>query len=118
MRPQPVISEFMTAQRLLSRITYKPSWTLTIECSPDGPILVGSWQVEADSTGSISLIPGDTLAISGKVMVPFSVLTNEHAFFEWVRVAVRGWERHESDEWFKLDGIPMHNPHAPLSSSD
>lgn len=51
----------------------------------------------------------EVIPITGRFMIPnhLSPLT----FKLWLRATVGDLEGHETDEWFKFDGVPMHNPH-------
>lgn len=51
----------------------------------------------------------EVIPIIGKFMIPNYL--SPFTFKAWLRSIVGSLEAHEIDEWFKFDGVPMHNPH-------
>jgi hypothetical protein len=121
--------------RLLERVTYKPNvrfeateqygrvtvkvtiWTLdSHKTYPEA----AKWttlamfgvasSVDTDRGGTYRLEPmiGDQLHV-----VPEMALDDEDVFWIWLRRSVIGQlEDHEADEWFKIDGKCVDNPHT------
>lgn len=44
-------------------------------------------------------------------MVPLIALRSEDAFLRWLHSVIGNLEDHEIDEWFKVDGVPVNDPH-------
>ena len=67
------------------------------------------WQVTTDA------MLGDLVDIVlTKVVPPSMVYASRDAFFEYVRSMLTDFELHERDEWLRVDGALLHDPHAPL----
>lgn len=118
----------------LRRFTYKPNFDL--RCIPGdqqiGPALIQLTMYVPDSTKPNH--PGihlhdyanvterlikryykhdiDLIPVQGNIAVPWNLPKDERLFFDWLRRQITDLEMHELDEWFKVDGQLIHDPHA------
>jgi hypothetical protein len=130
---------FEQVEALLKRFTYKPNWriearydemteqitvrmTMYVLDSRGGPYppLYG---VEAVAMHGLGILKEDTeqasagyilspRAVGNRAVIPDMILEEgEHFFWVWLRTVINSLERHESDEWFQVDGEPMFDPH-------
>lgn len=91
---------------LLTHCTYRPGWTLRIEGPP--------WLLRIDGHALDSLNPGETVRLPH--MFPIPSILSVNRFYLWVAERLTDCERHESREWFKVDGMRYLDPHAPPDS--
>lgn len=120
---------FCWAAGLLSRFTYKPGWHFELSRRPElGQIMLQIAFSAPDSRitdvygryGRLdpcracgSPHPMREIPISGQFPLdPFAALSrNENLFFDWLHQMVRDVEKHELDEWFRVDGELRFDPH-------
>lgn len=87
------------ARRLVKKISYKPEWTF--EVNKNGAIMASSFVLDVDDRTS----QAETFII---------VETSDDDAKEIIsklRSAILFIEHHEMDEWFRIDGIPVVDPH-------
>lgn len=95
---------------VLSRITYKPGWTLKVE--PD-------LFTEVEGILTIEFVtedtyhPGRMSRIMMRETIPYYILTprDEKKFTRYILDTLIKAEKHEAREWFKVDGVIFDNPH-------
>jgi hypothetical protein len=102
-RGEGTIDEFVT---LVSRITYKPGWKITARpYYPSGMLDLSLETRLPDSTHGTQR----NCSLSRLVM-PETLHDEKHPL--WIVAAhVREFEMHEMDEWLKLDGARVNDPH-------
>lgn len=94
-------------RRFLSRITYKPGYRLNLEI--DGItflirlVLVTAPLRDVQGGADITLRYSQTYDPN--------LFLDEYMARRIVGEFLLGWEIHERDEWFKLDGKQVRNPH-------
>lgn len=97
---------FWEMERLLERITYKPGVRLSI------------WRSVHDERLTLGIIaavpsvddPSRTIEIQSTVSLPAWQL-GEAGILRKVRRLVKELENHEVDEWLRVDGVPVRDPH-------
>jgi hypothetical protein len=94
-------------QRQLNRISYKPGFGFRLYEHRHGE---GVW-IAITALLPNSYKPEESTVICVRSPVP-PIPTGAY-FFEWLSWRVRRLEAHEVAEWFKVDGQPLHDPHAP-----
>lgn len=117
------------AQEFLGRFRYKPNWHFEMTRQPQmgtpcvrikvlvedsravdmyGPS--NAW--ECPRCNSINGAP--RIPIEGMYPIPMlsRMQAPEKLFFDFLHQCVWSVERHESDEWFRVDGELRHDPHA------
>lgn len=96
-------------QGLLSRITYKEGWSLTFWINPGDEVI---FAVRSSPTKDVDNIKGPLVRVSTfRNLGPLAELNNS-SVLEWVRATIRDTELHELDEWLRLDGVKVRDPHA------
>lgn len=94
---------------ILARITYKPGFKMTLE--------IHDWNsgcVElkiSHKTISVSKSEPALIYHTEKIVINELSQMTEKEFIALVYNAVTHLERHEQDEWFKVDGRPLVEPH-------
>jgi hypothetical protein len=119
--------DFRWVTNLLSRFTYKPGWVFDLSRRPEkgGPLLTVTFQAEDSRKGpnqwptyrmvgeSLSIERDDLVPLTGQFVVDRYLLKerSEHLFWEWLRRTISFVEKHEQDEWFRVDGQLPYDPH-------
>jgi len=98
-------------QAQLDRVSYKPSWNFRIDHRGGSVTFDVDWVAEGDSTGTRALSPGDTMRITGSLVVQPEIIKHPDLLLSFFREAIQMWEKHEQDEWFKVDGFAPFHPH-------
>lgn len=87
------------ARRLVKKISYKPEWTFSV--NQNGTIMASALVVDAnDRTSKV-----ETFITVETADGDFAVMVSR------IRLAILFIEHHEVDEWFRIDGIQVVNPH-------
>ena len=97
-------------QGLLKRLTYKSNMQITIEeyhITPAYPYTLMVRLFTNDSTGK----EGDVTILCTKPLNKYDVIS-EQPFIRAIRLALINVEIHELDEWLKLDGEMVNDPHG------
>lgn len=109
-------------RRLLARVTYKPGWALTAT-APDEVILSKPWRPWEVTVGLDYRVMSLEDPFCSVLLTTAMVLTESHLaqmlrdeqLVYWVvQNLIRRAELHEMDEWLKLDGKCVTNPHPEL----
>jgi len=96
---------------ILRRVSYKPSWEFLVARVP-GPGLVMQFAVVVSYTAPDSRGKGEPVTVTGRYLVPERIGSAE-AFWDWLRdEVIADAERHETDEFLRLDGRIVNDPHA------
>lgn len=91
----------------LERFTYKPGWTFTAgQHDTEGPTITIEVGVEDSTT------PGTYTLLRIRTFVP--PCRTPADFYRWLRYRLQRIEAHECDEWFRVDGVQLHNPHRDI----
>ena len=95
---------------ILRRVSYKPAWEFLVSQVPRPH---GPWQsaVVVSYTAPDSRGEGRPVTVTGRYLVPEWIGSAE-AFWDWFRnVVIADTERHETDEFLRLDGRIVNDPH-------
>ena len=134
--------EYVQVLSILNRVSYKPNFEISCRPSDDewmGPAVLHIIMYVPDSTLDYPKVtverdvryqrvadralmtglhyrlqPTGVIPVSGSRYVP-AHLPEEH-FLGWLRHVLVEMEHHELDEWFKLDGVVLNNPHKVSDS--
>lgn len=96
----------------LEKVTYKPGWRLSIG-SPHTDMIYG-YQTHFLIVQTLvpdSYRPDEMFPLSVSAVIPPPVIMDEGAFMHWLARHLIDIERHESREWFKVDGLVFDDPH-------
>lgn len=100
----------MKADTLLNGVTYRPGVTLQIVDNGDGRYLLRVNRYEPDSRN-----PARTVFLPHVFPIPASYTDPDRQlwsdWFTWLAARLVDTERHESREWFKVDGVAWIDPH-------
>lgn len=108
---EPVLSPYDRINELLARFTYKPGFKAYAEHNDFVCELVIEMQVPEARWRGIGPTPM-TKVMGRRIPPPESLdYDMEDAFYEWLRREIRDLEWHELDEWFRVDGHLMFDPH-------
>jgi hypothetical protein len=104
----------MTPQEIeafIDRITYKPGWEVAYVWSPHPP---GSFVLTVYTSVNLpdSRNPGKTVPFTNGIAISPPDFLSEQRLLLHIRSMFLAAEMHELDEWFKLDGVPAHDPHG------
>lgn len=101
------------AQGLLNRFEYKPGWVFTLHRYAEQG---DSVRLEVAFMAPDSRHPRSdkNFPITGVFDIPENVYRefSDADFWVWLHRVIEFVERHEMDEWFKIDGKMMTDPHA------
>lgn len=92
---------------LLACVTYKPGWRFDVEQRADGVQLV-AYSDELDSRGGP---PRENFRRQWVIAWPRTHRNVRAAVVAWLRKALMEWECHEVNEWLRIDGNIVHDPH-------
>ena len=120
------------ARDLLGRFRYKPEWTFEMHRDQMGPMVAIRVMVPDSrhpdrppsyTERSYTIMQGeplhmerdDLIQISASFPIPIDLQQthDEARFWHWLREQVLFVERHEADEWFRVDGQLPYDPHSP-----
>lgn len=87
--------------KILERFTYKPSWTFTI-C--EGRLFIRA--LAPDTDDHTKIIP-----INFQTSIP-RFRTPDYPWDRWLLDQILNVERHEAEEFFKIDGVKVFDPHG------
>jgi len=100
---------FEEAEAILARVTYKPGVLLLVERLKEWSVLFVRMEwtaADADGGGKVVVLRAET-SIPQSSLVGYSV---RDLLFDVEQLCVR-IERHEIQEWLKLDGVRFRAPH-------
>lgn len=95
-------------QAVLTRLTYRPGWRFETYEDPSGAVVLrfGCWEPNSEKPGEeIEVVYTDT-----RPRAEWQHWT-ERQLLTWIRDVVRTRLLHEMDEWLRLDGVPLREPH-------
>lgn len=110
------------AQEYLSRFTYKPGWHFEVTRKPELSavhLVIGFMTLDsrlseyARECPACREVMGVKTSVGGSFAIPqLCALKNpEKAFWNFLRSTIWFIERHEADEWFRVDGAMPYDPH-------
>jgi hypothetical protein len=106
----PEVDPLTRVRALLARVTYKPGAVFTVMQNPfTGFLIIGLTSEVQNATD-----PACKVQISMQVRIdPDQVLEMpDNEFYQMVLYTlVEEWETHEMQEWLKVDGKPVKDPH-------
>lgn len=90
---------------LLRVFTYRPGWTFEVDA---GQLHIRAEVVDTDDVRR-------TCVITDRRALPLHSLRSGHVddkfWMQWLREAILSVERHEMDEFFKVGGVKVFDPH-------
>jgi len=105
---------FLQVTEWLELVTYKPGWRF--ELAPmDNSDLVGHYvgrlwmRFKCEDTYGRRL--GSQMEVVSNHLVPEYLCDNQRNFYTYLHRCILETERHETDEWFKVGGRLVSNPH-------
>lgn len=109
---------FFLLERLLAPVTYKPGVTISARPPVPGPagmFGVGSIFIEArvpSSYNPMQLIPvGKSVDVPDYLIERAESIEGQERFYNWLFNHLMSFEKHEAQEWFKINGTPFNDPH-------
>ena len=103
--------DIATAQELVSKLTYKPGWDL--QCYPQGPpaggvvLRFGKDEIDSETLDGAMKPLMFTSVIGGDEL---TAITRD-IFLQRVFDTLVLRELHEVEEWLRLEGVPLREPH-------
>lgn len=104
-------------QDILDRMTYKPGWKITISRPEDcgvqnywEPITLHARYPTIDITTGKPI----TLSLVRSIPLESAETVPEDALIDLIGYIIKNFEMHEFDEWFKIDGVCVRDPHPEL----
>lgn len=98
-------SPYAALSEVLPDFTYKPGWQFELHDLGDGDAQVDVAFMAVDSHAG-----GDPQKTTAFFVAPHAVSSATRAK-RWLRAIVLWVEEHEADEWLKVRGRPVHDPH-------
>jgi hypothetical protein len=110
-------SDYFKLERLLVGVTYKPGITISARPPIPGSVYmngVGALVIKARVPDSYD--PMKFITVGKHIEVPGTLVdlaeTDPRKFYRWVFHQLLDFEKHEAQEWFKINGVLFDNPHA------
>jgi hypothetical protein len=108
------LNDYLYLERLLTGITYKPGFTMTVRPPISGDFGIGSVVFScnvSDSRDPLKIIPvGRVVPVAPSLIEKASQAGPEY-FYKWLFGQILSFERHEAQEWFKINGQVFDDPH-------
>ena len=60
----------------------------------------------------------EVIEVRGVYRIPRTYPGEEESFLDWLMAVLHGFERHEMQEWFRLDGELVYDPHKEVGSRE
>lgn len=104
------IEDIFWAEEMLKKVTYKPGWTIE-PYAPHGSY--DDFGIRIEFKAEDTRNPGRTARVTARERIPEFVIVRRDPkrFFIAVQEALFKVERHESQEWFWVDGQIFDDPH-------
>lgn len=103
------VMTFGEAQKILSRISYKPGYMLVLK-----EVYSDVWHLWT-SFVTIDAVDGKPVELHGRVWLVDPTF-NEDALINTVFMMLKQLEEHELMEFFKVDGLAIYNSHVSISA--
>lgn len=106
---------FQEAESVIARITYKPNYFITLSYGMSVELIlrIGHQSTDADNPSEPLPLPVYTYSLINEEMLADM---NEIQFVRMIRDKIKTLEFHELDEWLKIDGMHVVDPHPELRS--
>lgn len=121
---------FRWALDQVRRVSYKPAWRLEMRRDMGGPTLHVEFMTEDSrhpgrppSYRETTIMADEPFRIERDDLIPVSaafhvppriLMDRDHVLFlHWLQGCLEFVEKHEQDEWFRVDGQLVNDPHAP-----
>jgi hypothetical protein len=88
-------------RNLLRQFTYKPNWTFVIQ---DDMLIIRLLAPDTDNIKNI-------IPVHNAVTIPRFVVTS-FSWHSWLLEQIMCTERHEAQEFFKINGVKVFDPHG------
>lgn len=99
---------------LLERVTYKPGWRIKVS-RPTDRGLHNYWEpvtIQAQyPTVDVNTLETIMLNLHHQIDIHTAEEVSEDILVDLISHIIKGFEMHEFDEWFKLDGKHVRDPH-------
>jgi len=95
---------------LAAKITYRPGWWFELYVDPSDAIVFrcGTWEPDSEAASSAPPLP----VTFTEARTRFEwMYWDERQFLWWIREVLMKRVLHELDEWLRLDGRPLVEPH-------
>lgn len=112
-QPDKGNAKHAVAYIISSLVTYKPGYDIHAEAVPMSRSVVVEMQGREVSSWDDNEVVG--VYFRDEFVVPDSELGYDHlirCLEMWLQAYVHEFERHEADEWLKMGGRRVHDPHA------
>jgi len=99
---------YQEAEQMVKRITYRPASVISMTETHRGTevsIQLGIIDIHGKGANS---------SLTGSYKIDLSCVKSETQMIQAVWEAIERIERHERQEWLKIDGQQFYNPHAVL----
>lgn len=97
----------------LKRLTYKPETKIVIEWPRVHPDLSHRWvQLTITDPRIDTTNPEREIFLTNTIIVP-TPISEDHLHFD-LRRFFHDFEKHEADEWLRIGGTMIHDPHAEV----
>lgn len=106
--------DFEWFKSVLDRVTYKPKWRLTTYRHAVNGDVMWSGEFLAPDADLPVQFGSPSAPVRSTCFVPLPLLVSRDADYviEWLISRVTQMEYHERDEWFRVDGKHVHEPHG------
>lgn len=110
---------FLMVTEWLELVTYRPGWRFELARYPQeehhGHYVGRLWvRFKCDDTyGRYSPRYGDQFEVVANYLVPTYLCEDQRRFYTYLHRCITETEMHELDEWFKVGGRLVSNPHDP-----
>lgn len=93
---------------VVESITYKPGWKIeaTYDKWSDSVMFEVRWMTDD------SYHPERRIQVAMAERYPINIFRSPATVIDIVRGLIHRAEKHESDEWLRVDGVLFHDPHA------
>lgn len=91
-------------REVLKRFTYRPHWRFEVN---EGFLTVTMLVVDADE-------PDQNIVLTFTQTIPRYAFMHDFDWTRWLFEQVRNIEHHEMQEFFRIDGRPVYEPHPEL----
>ena len=97
-------------EALFARYTWNmPGWTMSLDVEP----MMDAARVRLATRTRNTYEPDNPTPILIQHTFPVPMHAPIGWFGPWLRDCIHSALKHEADEWFREDGVMIHDPHAP-----
>lgn len=98
--------------RIMDRVSYKPGWVIDL-CVP---LDVVELRVACTQPDVLTGLPTTVHTVQQLPLDRFNMMSDDQVY-SWIGTALMRLEEHEFDEWFKVDGRHVFDPHPELKAA-